>query len=177
MKLLLGAAALSGLATASSQPALGYLFSIDEPDHAAAPIPRQAARLLIQQRLGADGASSLQDLAGLPGIQAGLDALGRLGNQKSLFEDRRIHEPAELVVLIEGVDAKRMEAAISTAQPAFEVADPPSAAAHKTLIKELMLSGVRENACDLRRAINPGEKECWDGSSISIARYDAKKVS
>ena len=178
MKLqLVTATALSGIAAASSHSALGYLFRQNENEGQTSSIPRQAARLLVQQRLGADGKSSLKDLAGVRNQKNAVESLNRLGTPSGLFDDDSVSEPPQLVILIEGVDPKKMKDSISNSRPAFEVADPPCSSAHRALVQEVALSGVRENKCELSRTINPLDSECWGDSHASISRFDAKEVS
>lgn len=110
-----------------------------------------------------------------------LNAFGR--RRAPLFDSAEpTVEPAQLVVLLEGVTAENSESlrqAVSRSgieQHTFLVSDPPSAKANDGLMADLRAEGVFNNKdCKVEDVVNPYKESCWDGMS-SVVRYDVKKV-
>lgn len=127
-------------------------------------------------------------LRGIPGtidLDSAITYVNTFGKSRpSIFASvQDVAEPAQLVVVLEGVTAENVEPLRQSLaksnrqqQPAFMVSDPPSATANDQLLAELRGNGVaNKHSCTIEAALNPNEKSCWDGLS-SVVRYDVQKV-
>lgn len=174
-------ASICGLAAAHSN-ADGYLFRSGAPTHhqdSTPKLPRQLARLILQQRLGVDKHfSSLKELSSLPDIDEAISYINTLGRSEApLFSENGKDSPSQLLIIIEGLEDGDMNDIAPTVNKAFAINDAPNSAAIRKLIEgEFGATGVRESSCEFGRAINPLDENCWSGQS-SIIRYDAKKVT
>ncbi|KAL2756699.1 hypothetical protein ACRALDRAFT_1080843 [Sodiomyces alcalophilus JCM 7366] len=184
MKVSLGvAAALAGLATAAPQPqpANVYVLQPNPPAAAAVPlIPRQLARLVLLQRLAPEGGvGSLNDLPNDLSDDKAVFYLNQLGKApQPLFDTVASVEPSQLLIMLEGVtsDAElELKDALAGHAPAFTVSESPSSMAHREFIQQDLLSaGVSRSECELEKAINPLDEECFSGKA-SVASFDLKK--
>ncbi|SPO02497.1 uncharacterized protein DNG_05170 [Cephalotrichum gorgonifer] len=175
------AAAISGLATANSQADV-YLLRSESPSQAqtetsAPKLPRQLARLILQQRLAVDDVfPSAKELSSLPNADEAVSHINAYGRPVApLFSDGGAAEPSQLLVILEGLEPGQMADVIPGQGKAFVIDEAPNSVANDKLVNsEFGLAGVAANACPLERAINPLDSDCWSGSS-SIIRLDAKK--
>lgn len=202
------AAALAGLAVAGHDSAEVYLFrssapQLESPLDASPRIPSDIARHIILQRVWLYYRIEMPCMGHvLIRNQTSRDRYGSsLRDQRSIVEDDRAviewvnafgknrlplfgsadntNEPAQLVVLLEGITAENAEPlreALSTQQPSFTLSELPSAKANDGLMADLRAEGVvSKNGCSIDRAVNPYDKSCWDGLS-TVVRYNVKKV-
>lgn len=176
MKFSLGAAAaLAGCATAL-QPADVYIMS--QSPESTSQLGRSVANLIFLQRLSSKAdTGSLKDFPE-DALEAAIGNINTFGKQpQALFQDAT-QQPSQLLIMLEGITAENREAldkALNKINPAFQVTDAPSSAAHRDLAqKDLAAAGVAQTKCTLERAISPFEEECWSGKS-SVALYDVQK--
>lgn len=131
----------------------------------------QAARL----RYGSD----LRDIPDSVDTETAVGHIARFGKSPApLFtaED----EASQLVVILEGGNAEqsgRLREKLGR-YAAFNIADPPSAAANSRLMALFRNLGAEPpQQCDLSAMINPFASECWTGpSESSVAKYDLRTV-
>lgn len=181
----LALAGLAGLATAAtSEPAEVYILSQSTTASSSSSIPqipRQVARHILFQRVGAE--AQLNDLPETTSPEEALSLIAQYGKApKPLFGDGVASSPADvaasqLVVILEGITAQnandlkqQLQAQGSIA--AFNIPDAPSAKANKQLV-DVELSAI-SGSCDVAAAINPYDK-CWKGMSL-VVKYDVAKV-
>ncbi len=195
MKLSINVVALAGFAAASAsrEPAEVYIIRAHaetSPSLGSPPpqLPRQIARQILLQRIGADHDSLLGDLPnGLDQGQA-VSYVRRYGKTRpSLFVEtsaagRPLCEPAQAVVVIEGVTSEHLKGlrdALPESQrhATFAVSDPPSAKANQRLLDvDVAQAGVARSECEIREVLNPFGLNCYtDG--VFVGGYDLKKVS
>ncbi|KAM0329462.1 hypothetical protein ACHAQA_004771 [Verticillium albo-atrum] len=172
MKFSVGvAAALAGFTTAL-QPADVYLLQSKQASSSETPsLPRQAARLVLLQRLAPEAwAGSLSDIPDDVTPETAVSYINQFGKApQPLFDNTATTEPSQLLVMLEGIsseDAKTLETTLKGFSPAFKVNDAPSSVANRNLAQQdLASAGVGATTCDFVRAINPLEEECWSGKS------------
>lgn len=176
--------ALAGLASlanaAAAEPAEVYVLSSTTSSSSSIPhIPRQVARHILFQKLGAD--AQLNDLPETTTADEALSWIAQYGKApKPLFGDDAALSPetiapSQLLVVLEGVNkaqAKDLKKSLKV-EPAFKIADAPSSKATKHLV-DVELSGYH-GSCQIGDAINPYDK-CWNGMSL-IVNYDLARVS
>ncbi|CAK7269429.1 hypothetical protein SEPCBS57363_003595 [Sporothrix epigloea] len=201
MKFLTGLASAaflySSAAAAAAASAPFYLLrsasssstsSIQEGVEFASPhLPRQIARQIILQRLGANDGSSFYDT--LPRNfkpENALDLIRQFGSkEKADFlmetESTANSSPRELLIVIQGVEPKHvaaLEAALPSAfaKPALFVVDPPSEVANAGLfIDELAAEGINAHLdTSLVEALAVGVPETWY-NGVFVDLFDAKK--
>ncbi len=184
-------AVVAGLAAAASpDPAEVYIIRA-QPEtssrDAAPQIPRQIARHILLQRIGADYDSLLSDLTDTVSQDQAVSYVRRFGKTAaSLFFDtsssgRPLDEPAQAVVVIEGVAAehrKLLKDALPEArkQAAFVISDPPSTKANHNLLSiDVSQAGIARSDCKLQAVFNPFQSGCYS-DGVFVAGYDLKKV-
>ena len=185
MKLSAGlTAALAGIvAAASSQPAEVYLLhgrDQSSTQSTSPSLPRQLARLILLQRLHADGrAGSLKDLPPSTSEEDAITYLNKFGKPtRPLFADSA-PRPAQLVVLLEGITAENTKVlgdVIPNWKPSFTVGDVPSSAAHRAFIQgELPEQDMSSLGCSFEQTLNPVDGSCTKHVN-RVARYDVQQV-
>ncbi|KAB5578754.1 hypothetical protein GE09DRAFT_951202 [Coniochaeta sp. 2T2.1] len=190
------AAALAGVALAGKESA--DVYKLPSPSHTELDslphqslheLPRELVRHIILQRLSRDGYGSvaMRDLpTGDDTLETDesityLNVFGR--SPPSIFESSQHVEPAQLVILLEGVTADnsaQLRKALDMSnvhEPSFTVPQPPSAKANDGLIADLLFQGVSSKKdCTIEGAINPNDESCWDKPALStVLRLDAQK--
>lgn len=145
-------------------------------------VPRQIARQILLQRLGADRDALLDDLPkGVDEDQA-VSYITEYGKAlPSLFGDSTAQTHAQAVVFLEGVtdkDAATIKSALAKSQisPSFTVADPPRSKAVQSLLDvDLPRHGVTPSSCGVGAASNPYDPGCWSNDETFVSSYDMKK--
>ncbi|KAK4231640.1 hypothetical protein QBC38DRAFT_465212 [Podospora fimiseda] len=190
MRLIAGltAAALSGLAVgASQQRADVYILSSSNQqsssDNNTPSIPKEIVRhILLQrtsrQRYGGD----LRDIPESIDTETIVSHLARFGKTPEplfrQYDDDNKPEASQLVVILEGVTPQQNDQIKEALhqKPAFTVSDPPSSSANKNLMALFQHLGVASpsHQCDIDKAINPFDDNCWTGSA-SVVKYDLQK--
>ncbi len=186
-------AVLAAAASASSEPAEVYIFRANAEasssrDSAPPKVPRQIARQILLQRIGADHGSLLEDLPDGTDREQAVSYVRRFGKTPpSLFAEtssagRPLGEPAQAMVVIEGVTSQHLKAlrdALPESQrhAAFAVSDPPSAKANQRLLSiDLAQAGVARSNCEIQAVSNPFGSDCYS-DGVFVGGYDLKKVS
>lgn len=175
------AASLCGFAAAHPK-ADAYIFRSGSPsqhDSPAPQLPRQLARLILQQRLGVDKHfSSLNELSSLDNTDEAVSYINTLGRSEApLFSESSSESPSQLLIILEGLEDGGIDDILPGVKKTFTIDEAPNSAATRKLIDgDFAPVGVRESSCEFGRAINPLDENCWSGQS-SIIRYDVKKVN
>lgn len=161
--------ALVGAAAALSDASV-YIFQRDEMRRTSNPpsLTPEQARLVFAQRLGTSQYHGLGDAS--ESTISYINDFG--GNRRSLFGEATNDNPAELVLIVEGISPKTAEPLIETwasVKPAFTISRVPSMVANKKLASDLnQQCGHGKKQCALRDAINPFDISCWNGNSKVI---------
>lgn len=175
--------ALSGVVSlasaAATEPAEVYILSSTTSSSSSIPqIPRQVARHLFLNRLGAQ-----TSLDGLPESTSTDEALAWIAEYgrapRPLFQSDAASStdsiaPSQLLVILEGISPaahKDLKAKLKV-QPSFSIADAPSSKATKQLV-DVDLSAFSAS-CNIEAAINPYDK-CWKTMS-AVVKYDPARV-
>lgn len=192
MKLLAGLAVAASLlssavAAASKDAAPVHLLrkqvvaagSATEPPQ----LPRQLVRKILLQRIRVDedGGSLLDDLPQGYDAETTVDMISQYGlTAPPLFAEQREQQPAQMVLLFDGITAKQvaqLKEALPAAyhQPSFVVADPPSQTAHERLRSELAQAAVpvQRNSAQATVDFEPGQ---W-ADGVYVGFYDVSRVS
>lgn len=184
MKFSLGAAAALAGVTAALQPQSADVYLVQSKPASSSEIPslpRQLARLVLLQRLAPDGGvGSLSETPDDLTNERAVVYLNQFGKEpQPLFDNEASAAPSQLLIMLEGVtsdDEQQLKEALSDQTPAYRVSDTPSSMAHREFIQlDLLLAGVSRSECELEKAINPLEEECFSGKA-SVASFDLKKV-
>lgn len=177
--------ALAGFASVASAAAtelaeVYILSSTTSSSSSSIPqIPRQVARQVFLQRLGAD--AQLNNLPETTSADEALSWIAEYGRApKPLFgadvaSSTESIDPSQLLVVLEGINPalhKELKTKLKV-QPAFTVADAPSSKATKQLV-DVDLSAYSAS-CKVEAVVNPYDK-CWKGMSL-VVKYDPARVS
>ena len=183
-------AALAGVAIAAVQDAAQVYIVRREPDafsDSVPRLPRQIARQVLLQRIGADHDSLLDDLPAGIDQEAAVSYIKQLGvTPPPLFIEtsssgRPADQPAQAVLLVEGLtrrDLESLQAAFSAAkrQASFIIRDPPSAKANRHLLDtDLGQAGAVTSECGLDNITPFHEPSCFT-DDVFVGTYDAQKV-
>ncbi|KAI5467458.1 hypothetical protein BGZ63DRAFT_346309 [Mariannaea sp. PMI_226] len=182
MKLTIGlSAAFASFAAASQQAAQVYLLPTPAETASSSSIPPSLARLVLLQRLDANGqGSSFHDVLDTTKPEEVVSLINKFGKKPvKLFTDKTASSPGQLVVMLEGMTEAQMKdmGAALDMQPAFSIPNPPSSAAHDMLVKNdfYNIGITNEHDCSLEQVINL-KKSCWSGDA-TVAKYDVSKNS
>lgn len=184
MKLQVGLAltALTSVALAAYEPAQVYLIRKQSQSNSAPSISRQTTRQILLQRLGADQSGFLREIPDGKDQEEAISYINELGKTTpSLFTQTTSSEPAQLVLMIEGLGKKELEDFENSMRSykwgrTFVVDKPPSASANSYLFEQdLVAAGVKPSGCKLEAAFNPYAPTCWD-NNVFVEKYDLKKV-
>ncbi|KAK2627460.1 hypothetical protein QTJ16_003426 [Diplocarpon rosae] len=157
-----------------------YIFDANGPLTTTSPpiLTPEEARLIFAQRLGVSPYHAIGDVS-----ETTLSYINKFGaSPKSLFQGSEDDKAAELILIVEGFPSEAEEPLVSewaSLQPAFTILKPPSMSANERLVLDLQRQcGQGGKKCLLENAINPYDKECWNGKS-SIIHFDlvSEKVS
>lgn len=170
--------------SSSSSPSSSQPSAADA--HAAPVLPRQIARQVLLQRLGAsDGSSFYGTLPRNWDPETALELIEQFGGKaaSALFADETTAaQPREMLVVVQGAQPEHvaaLEAALPAAfaQPAFFVADAPSEAANtRFFVDELADEGVvAQRHTSASDAVAAGRPASWT-KGVFVGFYDAKKV-
>lgn len=180
MKLTIGlSAALASFAAATQQAAQVYILPTSS-EFASSTLSPSLARLILLQRLDINGRGpSFRDVPDNANPEEFVSLINKFGKKPlELFGEEASSSAGQLVVMLEGMtDAqiKELDAALDM-QPAFNIPNPPSSAAHDKLVKNDFYNvGIRnEHTCSLDQVISL-DKSCWNGDA-AVAKYDVSKV-
>ncbi|CAM1504444.1 Fc.00g020350.m01.CDS01 [Cosmosporella sp. VM-42] len=179
MKLSIGfSAALASFAAAAQQAAEVYI--LPPPTAASTSISPSLARLVLLQRIAPIGKGpSIHDIPDGADPEDVVSLMNKFGKTPvQLFEGKDHATPNQLVVMLEGMTEAQIKELGSAfeIQPAFTIANPPSAKAHDKLLKnDFYNAGItNENECSMEEVANPFEKKCWNGKA-AVAKYDVSK--
>ncbi|KAK6582142.1 hypothetical protein PZA11_005839 [Diplocarpon coronariae] len=164
--------ALIGVASAIADANV-YIFDANGAATTTSPpiLTPEQARLVFAQRLGASQYHGVGDAS-----EATLSFINQFGApQESLFQASEDEKAAELILIVEGFSSEAAEPLVrewASLQPAFTISKPPSMAANERLVSDLQKhSGQGGQKCSLGNAINPFDRNCWNGRS-SIIHFD-----
>lgn len=180
----LAVAGLVGLAVGATQePAEVYILTSNPKlsSSSVPQIPRQVARHILFQRTS--GEAHISDLPNTIDEETALSHILQYGKSpEPLFGSASTGgvAPSQLVMVLEGITEENAGALKKSLKnekygPAFTISDAPSSKANNHLVDvEFGAAGV-SRSCEVKAAINPYDKSCWNGLSLAV-KYDVKEV-
>ncbi|CZS95062.1 hypothetical protein WAI453_011169 [Rhynchosporium graminicola] len=161
----------SALISAASAADHANVYIFDGAKRTATNTPSlspEQARLVFAQRLGTSQYHGIGDAS-----ESTLSYINKFGGQhESLFQDTTDDKAAELVLIVEGVSSENAKPLLkewSSTVPAFTISNPPCMVANQKLVSDLQKqSGEGSRDCSLESAINPFDRDCWNGRSNAI---------
>ncbi|RDA90749.1 hypothetical protein CP533_2970 [Ophiocordyceps camponoti-saundersi (nom. inval.)] len=185
MKLKAGLLAASSGFLAIAQPLANvYILSAQEASPpTATSLPPAVARLVVQQRLGANNLEpAFRDLTENTDIEVAVSALNKFGKKTPpLIKGGDGGDPSQLVVMLEGVSTDELDVLVNAlgSPPTFEISHGLSSSDSDKIIKSgLQEPGAKDvSHCDLRQITNPLTEECWNGKQSAFARFDVREGS
>ncbi|KAF4980152.1 hypothetical protein FZEAL_3771 [Fusarium zealandicum] len=176
MKLTIGlTAALASFAVAAEQAAQVYILRGSHPVESTTSLTQNEARLVLHQRLAAEGKGpSFRDISDTKNQERIVSLINKYGKTPApLFSKDETASPRQLVVMVEGVPSvehKTHLGSLSHVQPDFTISN-----GQKEIVQNDFygLGVAKKHSCPLNKVVNSFEESCWNGDS-TLATYKSE---